>query len=121
MQKLQAGPTQRAVVIVVDQALIARDIELIVKEMRPDVTVIVARNVSEIATALTPDIQIELAFVDAIAVAMALSGGNSAHWTGSRVVLIGHDQDAVPKQNDWALLPYPFTNRDVQNLLAQPA
>jgi len=122
MQDLQTESARRAVVILLSQALVARDIELMVGDMRPEATVIVAWTMLELTNALSPRVLIDVAFVDDISAAKALSDTTKlAHRDGRRVVLVGHDMGPIPQRKDWVLLPYPFTNHDVEKVLSSGA
>jgi len=119
MQDLQAESARRAVVILLSQALVARDIELMVGEMRPEAMVVVARTMRELSDALLPHVLIDVAFVDEVSAAEVLSDTTKvAHRDGLRMVLVGHDTGAIPQRQDWVLLPHPFTNHDVAKVLS---
>jgi hypothetical protein len=105
-------------VVVVREILVARDIEMIIREVVAGASVILAPGLEMAAEALPPG-RIEAAFVQtdpqdlsrsALAQRIATDGG--------RMVLVGIEPD-IRLPEGWARLPFPFSESDVAALLAK--
>ena len=118
MHQFEAEAVRHIVVIMLREALIARDIELIVQDLRPDAPVVVARTIVEVTAPLSPRDVIDIAFVDELKWAITPSDFAQRVATDRGIlVLVGHEPEVVPQRPDLALLQFPFTREDVEKLV----
>lgn len=118
MHQFEAEAERNIVVIMMREALIARDIELIVQDMRPNAAIIVARSLAEVTARLYRGDLIDIAFVDELRSAIGPSDfAQRVAMDRGTVVLVGHEPGATPQRPNWALLPFPFAREDVEKLL----
>ena len=105
------------IVVILNEVLIARDIETIVRGVRPGARVLLAQTLHEAADSL-PRGRIELAFVQVDSAVIAASTlGQRVAADGGRVVVLCADEGRQLPQG-WTALPYPFASADVASLLA---
>jgi hypothetical protein len=103
-------------IVVLDEVLVARDIELIIRDTHADTKVIVARSLDALKD--LPDGQIGAAFVQAEADQVAKSEiYKRVQGDGGRIILVGHDSDQGA--DDFLVLPLPFVQANVAALLAK--
>jgi len=118
MHQFEAETARHIVVIMLREALIARDIELIVQDLRPNAPAVVARNVEEVTARLFRGDVIDIAFVDELLSAIGPSDFAQRIATDrGTVVLVGHEPGAVPQRPNLTLLQFPFTREDVEKLV----
>ncbi len=105
------------IVVVLQEMLVARDIEMIVRDARPSARVLVAQTLHEAVDGL-PKGRIEVAFVqvDSATIAASSLGCRIAADGGTVVVLCEEMTGRLPQ--GWKALPYPFASADVASLLA---
>lgn len=117
MQNVEIREPLPIFVVVVPQVLIGRDIEMMIRDLRPDARVILAFSLPEAAAAL-PVGRIDTLFVQMNADIVAASDlGKRVEADGGKTVLVGVDADvAVP--HGWSALPFPFANDHLTSLLA---
>jgi hypothetical protein len=102
-------------VIVLDEVVVARDIELIIGDVRPDARIVVARTLSDAETHL-PYGRIEAAFVQRDAVRFFASAlGDRVAKDGGRLVLVEQVFDAAT--DGVSVLSFPFSREDVELLV----
>lgn len=104
------------IVVILPEVLVARDIEMIVRERRPKAHVLVARSLGEAMESM-PSGRIEVAFIQLDPRIVANSPlGHRISAEGGRVVLLSEDlRQGLP--DGWTSLPYPFASEDVAALL----
>lgn len=103
-------------IVILDAVLVARDVEMTIYALRPDARVVVARTTAE-AEAFLGEGPIEAAIVQSDAPAfMGSSLRRRLAADGGLVVLVGHDSHTVG--DGVALLPLPFTQEDVEIVVA---
>jgi hypothetical protein len=103
-------------IIVLDEILVARDIEMVVSELRPDVRVLVARTLAE-AEAEVPEGRVAALFVQQEAVRLPASPiGQRLARDGGRIVLVGQEPDKA--ENGTSVVRLPFALNDVEALVA---
>ena len=103
-------------VVVLDEVLVATDIELIIGDLRPDARIVVARSVERAADD-TPDGRIEAAFVQGDATRfLASTIGQRVARDGGQVILVGREPSEATE--GVSVLPFPFVRDDVAALLA---
>jgi hypothetical protein len=104
-------------VVVMREALIARDIEMIIRDFDPSAYVAVAATLHEVNASL-PHGRIMMSFVQMGAADIAVSPlGQRVAADGGRMVLVGIDAtDPLPER--CSVLRFPFTGQDVETLLA---
>ncbi len=104
------------IVVVMQEVLVARDIEMIVRDVRPGARVLVAQTLHEAVDAL-PQGRIEVAFVQVDAAIIAASTlGRRVAADGGRVVLLSEEKGRRLPEG-WKTLPYPFASADVASVL----
>jgi hypothetical protein len=116
---LSCETTERPAIIVVvlQELLVARDIEMIVRDARPGARVLVAQTLHEAVDSL-PQGRIALAFVQVDAATIAASSlGHRVAADGGRVVVLCEEMTRRLPQG-WKALPFPFVSADVASLLA---
>jgi hypothetical protein len=103
-------------IIVVEEALVARDIELTILELRPEAVVIVTQSLGAAAAAL-PEGRLEAAFVQGDAESSFASFvGQRILRDGGHLILVGREADDLTA--GCLLLPFPFAQADVAALLS---
>ena len=107
------------IVVILQETLVARDIEMIVRNARPGVRILVARTLREAWDTL-PQGRVEVAFVqvDAETIAASTLARRVAADGGLLVVLSEEKSRKLPL--GWKALPFPFATADVASLLAGP-
>ena len=107
-----------AIVVVIQQeVLIGKDIETIVRDVWPEVRVVLAKTLHDAVENL-PQGRIEVALVQVEPAAIAASTlGRRVAADGGRVVVLSEDKGA-PLPSGWKALPYPFASADLAQLLA---
>ncbi|MES2913530.1 MAG: hypothetical protein V4753_00310 [Pseudomonadota bacterium] len=117
MQAKRIKDPTAIIVIILKEVLVARDIEMTVRESRPEASVFVARTLHEAVDAL-PLGRIEVAFVQSDPRTIATSPlGRRIAAEGGRVVVLSEDiRGALPV--GWAALPFPFSSKAVAELLS---
>jgi hypothetical protein len=117
MQDQCDGTPEPVFVVVLREFLVARDIEMIIRNIVAEARVILARTLDE-AVAAMPQGRIKAAFVQVEAGDFAQSElGRRVATDGGRTVLVGVDPGAgVPA--GWTALAFPFAESDVSALLA---
>ena len=120
MQATVVTDPTAVIVVILQEVLIALDIEMIVRESRPNAQVLVARTLGE-ALEILPSGRIEVAFVqlDPRTVADSALGHRIAAECGRVVVLSEDPGPRLPA--GWTSLPYPFASKDVEALLTESA
>jgi hypothetical protein len=104
-------------IVVLDEVLVARDIELMIRDLRPDAVVIVAQSL-EAAAADLPDAPIKAAFLQGDAQRIHASVvGQRLLRDGVRTVMVGREVDEAAE--GVSVLPFPFSQADVAALLAE--
>jgi hypothetical protein len=118
MQTLDDNDPQAVFVVILREFLVARDIEMIIRDFCSDARVVLARTLDDAMAAL-PSGKIRAAFIQMDAKAFSDSEfSQRVASDGGRTVLVGLDVDeAVPK--GWATLRFPFVEQDVSALLAK--
>jgi hypothetical protein len=102
-------------VVVMDEILVATDIELIIGDLRPDARIVVSRSVERAADD-TPDGRIEAAFVQSDAARFLTSTiGQRVVRDGALVILVGREPGE--ESAGISVLPFPFVRDDVAALL----
>ena len=116
MQTVKECSPPAVVVVVLRDFLVARDIEMIIRDLWTEALVILARTLEDAAAAI-PTGRIMAAFVQMDAKAFAASDfSQRVTLDGGRTVLVGLEpEDALPQ--GWAALPFPFAQGDVSALL----
>jgi hypothetical protein len=103
-------------VVIMDEVLIARDIEMIISDMTPDAAFVIARSLSE-AVARAPFGPITAAFVQGDLARFKVSPiGARMSDDGGVVILVGQEPGWAP--DGVAVLPFPFTRGDVAALIS---
>jgi hypothetical protein len=116
MPEATSAPTSPIYIIILDEVLVARDIEFTIGDVRPDATVVVART-NEDGEAILPLGRVEAAFVQRDAARFLASAiGQRVSGDGGRLVLVGQEPSAAT--DGVLVLPYPFAREDVAALLA---
>jgi hypothetical protein len=117
MNDSNTGGAGAVFVIVLSEVLIAHDIELVIGDVRPDATVIVARTLDEAAGRVPSDARIEIAFVAAAPAAYRASHlAALVSASGGHVVLLGQDAATGAAGDDTctsSVLHFPFTRDHV--------
>lgn len=102
-------------VVIVDEVLVAQDIEMIMRDIAPNAAVVVARSLSE-AVERAPAYPITAAFVQGdLAGFRGSAMGARMSDDGGAIVLVGHELGGAP--DGVAVLPFPFTRGDVAALI----
>jgi hypothetical protein len=110
-----AGSLPPIFVVVLDEVLVARDIELIIGDVRPDARIVVARTLVDAETKL-PEGRIEAAFVQRDAVRFFASAlGNRVACDGGRLILV--EQVLQAAVDRVSVLSFPFSREDVEQLV----
>ena len=105
------------IVVVLQEVLVARDIEMIVRDLRPTARVLLAKTLPEAVNGL-PKGRIEVAFVQVDAATIAASPfGRRVAADGGRVVVVCEERNRRLPQG-WKALPFPFASADVASLLS---
>lgn len=116
MQTLNANSPQAVVVVILREFLVARDIEMIIRNCWAEARVILARTLDEAAAAV-PTGRIKAAFVQMDAEDFAASDlSRRVASDGGQTVLVGLEAAELLPQG-WAALPFPFADRHVTDLL----
>lgn len=104
------------IVVVLKEVLVARDIEMIVRDCRPSSKVLLAQSLRDAVSAL-PSGRVELAIVQQDAATIAASTlGQRVAADGGKVVVISEDEGRrLP--DGWTALLLPFASDDVASLL----
>ena len=120
MQPVENCSPPKVFVLVLREFLVARDIEMIIRNLWAEALVILARTLDE-AVAAMPTGRIMAAFVQMDAQAFAASDfSQRVASDGGQTVLVGLEpEDALPQ--GWENLPFPFAERDVSDLLSLKA
>lgn len=105
------------IVVILQEVLVARDIEMIVRDFRPGARILLAQTLREAVDAL-PMGRIEFAFlqVDAATIAASTLGRRVDADGGKVVVLCEERGPSLPA--GWTAMPFPFASDDVASLLA---
>ena len=113
--------TSRIIVVVMREVLIARDIELIIGDVRPEVVVVTAQTIAEAASKIPQGAVVETVFVSMHQAARHRSDlGAMIKAHNGRVVLLD-DEIADQASPPWSVLPFPFTRDHVlAHLIADP-
>lgn len=120
MDEIEVTEPQPIFVVALHEVLVARDIELVIRDTWPDACIVVAQTLDQ-ASSSSPAGRIKAAFVqmDATSVVASCLGRRVAA-DGGRVVLAGAEKDqGLPE--GWKALPFPFAGNDVQSVLADVA
>ena len=116
MQTSDTKAPPAIIVVILQQVLVARDIEMIVRDLRPEARVLLARTLPEAVDAL-PEGRIEIAFVQLDPAVVAASPlGRRAAADGGRVVVLCEEQ-GTRLPDGWTALAVPFASDDVASLL----
>jgi hypothetical protein len=116
MQEAGNMPAPPIFILILDEVLVARDIELIIGDVRSDAKVVVARTLED-GAAIVPPGRVEAAFVQRDAARFLASAiGRRVSGDGGRVVLVG--QEPSEAMDGVSVLPFPFARDDVAALLA---
>jgi hypothetical protein len=103
-------------IVIIDEVLVARDIEMIIDETAPDAAVVVARTVND-PDVVVPEGRIVAAFVQGdMARFIASAIGARVLMDGAKLVLVG--QEPATTTQDLVVLPYPFAADDVADLVS---
>jgi len=117
MLELEVCEPTAIFVVVVKEVLVARDIQMIVQELRPDAHVLLAPTLREAADALPPG-RIEVVFAQTDGAAVAKSGLSPRVVADkARVVLVG-EEEAPGLPEGWSALPFPFFGESIASLLS---
>lgn len=117
MQKVCDGAPEPVFVVVLREFLVARDIEMIIRDIVVEARVILARTLDE-ALAAMPQGRIKAAFVQVEAQDFAQSElCRRVATDGGRTVLVGTNE-ATGLPAGWVELPFPFAQSDVSAVLA---
>jgi hypothetical protein len=110
------NPVPPILLVIVDEVLVATDIQMMIADLRPDARVIVARNVAEAIGLVPKDGRIDYAFVQSDRPTFQSSIlGRRLVDQGGHLVLVGAENGDMP---DGALvLQFPFAQSDVARLL----
>jgi hypothetical protein len=120
MQTMEIYNIQAIFVIVVREALVARDIEMAIRDWRPDARVVVAFDLPDAAAAV-PMGRIDTLFVQVDASTVVASDlGQRVALDGGTTVLVGPDADDVVPEG-WSALPFPFNNDHLTSVLTRVA
>lgn len=104
-------------IVILDEVLVAKDIAMIIDDLRPGSRVVIARTLAEAADT-APDGRIEAAFVQRDVQHFADSAiGRRVARDGARVVLVGHEPSAAV--DGVSVLPFPFAAETVASLLTR--
>ncbi len=104
-------------IVILDEVLVAQDIELIIGDVRPDAKVVRARTLED-GIAIVPAGRVEAAFVQRDAARFLASAiGRRVAGDGGQLVLVGHEPALAAK--GVAVLPFPFARENVTALLAE--
>jgi hypothetical protein len=116
MQNVEIDTPPAVFVVVMREALIARDIEMIIRDLRTEARVVLARTPDE-ATAAVPAGRIAAAFVQMdVGDFVSTELSRRVASDGGRTVLVGLEATtALPV--GWSALPFPFSGDDVTSLL----
>jgi hypothetical protein len=118
MQNPQKCSPNPVFVVVVQEILVARDIEMIIRGVVPGALVLLAPGLEMAAESLPPG-RIDAAFVQTDPQDLARSAlGQRVAADGGRLVLVGIEPD-IRAPEGWARLPFPFSESDVSALLAK--
>jgi hypothetical protein len=102
-------------IVILDEVLVAQDIEMIISDIAPDAAVVVARTFND-PNVRVPEGRIVAAFVQGdLAQFKASTIGAQVMADGARLVLVGQEPAASPQ--GVVILPYPFAAGDVGNLV----
>ena len=102
--------------ILLTEAVVALDIEYIIRDLLPDASVFVARTPEEGGTHLAEG-PVAVAFVQQDLVERLLSAiGRSLAAVAARVVFVGAENSGI--EESVATLPFPFSREDVEALLS---
>jgi hypothetical protein len=113
------GKSTPLFIIVLDEILVARDIEMLIGELWPDARVLVARTLIE-AEAEAPEGRLVAVFVQREAAQLpATALGQRLARDGGRLVRVGWEGDVV--EDGVSILRLPFELKDVEALLAGTA
>jgi hypothetical protein len=106
-------------IVVMEEVLVARDIEMMIRDLRPDATVIVAQSLGAVEAEL-PDTNITAAFLQADPPRILVSAvGQRLLRDGGQTILVGHEPGEAAEGA--LVLPFPFARGDVVALLAGAA
>jgi hypothetical protein len=115
MTDIDARPV---ILIVMQNVLIANDIEQTILEAWPDADVITVASVDAAEEAMTSHPRIEIAFLE-----LDSATPPPSHLTdmvtrgGGKMVMLGYEQAAPSFSADWPKLDFPFTTDDLLGLL----
>lgn len=116
MQDNNASSPRRIFIVTLDDFLVARDIEMMIHDMRPEVQVVVARSFDD-ALFHAADARIETAFVQCDAARVLASPlGARVLRDGGHIVLVG--QEPAEVSDGLSVLPFPFGQKDIALLFA---
>ncbi|MEO8242435.1 MAG: hypothetical protein ABI832_08975 [bacterium] len=108
------GNEREIYVLVLREIVVAQDIGMIIRDLRPDARIVVAANLAEAAESI-PEGKVAAAFVEAAAHVFATSPlWPRVQADGGKSVLVN---EAVAGQGH-SILSFPFDNDDVAALLA---
>jgi hypothetical protein len=109
-------PLPDTFLIILNEVLVAKDIELTISDMRPEARMVVARSMSEVDLAeiggelAAAFVRHDLSNADRLRIAERLQRD------GGLLVFVGQEVAPVPAGE--SVLPYPFSRDDVTNLLS---
>ena len=116
MQNVEVEKPLGVFVVVVREVLIARDIEMSIRDLWAEAQIVPARTAQD-ALAAVPAGPIKAAFVEMDVTEFGSTElGRRVAADGGRTVLVGHEATtALPE--GWTALPFPFSGEDVTALL----
>ncbi len=116
MQNVEVDKPPAIFLVVMREVLIARDIEMIIRDLRIEAQVVLTRTLDE-ATAAVPAGRIEAAFVQMdVGDFVSTELSRRVATDGGRTVLVGLEATTV-LPDGWSALPFPFSGDDVTSLL----
>ncbi len=116
MQDTSVMPPNSVFIVILDEFLVARDIEMIIGDLKPDARVVFSRGLDDAAVRALQG-RVEAAFVQRdAAVFLASAMGKRVVGDGGRLIFVGQERNEAPE--GVAVLPFPFAREDVARLLA---